>query len=95
MKSFKGYNIAIDSIDGFQGQEKDVIYISLVRSNAQGEIGFLKDECRLNVAMTRARKKLIIIGDFSTLSQFQLFSQLIEHIDKEGLYQSAWEYMGV
>lgn len=90
---FNGMDIKINSIDGFQGQEKDVIYISLVRSNADGEIGFLKDERRLNVAMTRARKKLIIIGDMSTLSNVNLFNQLAEHIENEGTYLSAWEYM--
>lgn len=92
---YKGFEIIINSIDGFQGQEKDVIYISLVRSNANGEVGFLADERRLNVAMTRARKKLVIIGDMSTLSVKKLFSDLAEHIEKEGLYQSAWEYMGI
>jgi superfamily I DNA and/or RNA helicase len=90
---FSSFEIEVNSIDGFQGQEKDVIYISLVRSNDRGEIGFLKDERRLNVAMTRARKKLIIIGDMSTLSQDELFNDLSQHIEKEGLYQSAWEYM--
>jgi superfamily I DNA and/or RNA helicase len=92
-EAFNKFNIEVDSIDGFQGQEKDVIYISLVRSNNKGEIGFLKDERRLNVAMTRARKKLILIGDMSTLSQHKLFHELSDHIEKEGLYQSAWEYM--
>lgn len=92
-EAFNTYDITVNSIDGFQGQEKDVIYISLVRSNDKGEIGFLKDERRLNVAMTRARKKLIIIGDMSTLSQDTLFNELSQHIEKEGLYQSAWEYM--
>jgi len=91
---FEDFDITINSIDGFQGQEKDVIYISLVRSNAEGEIGFLKDERRLNVAMTRARKKLIIIGDMATLSNSKLFNTLAEHIEEVGVYQSAWEYMG-
>jgi len=90
---FESKDITVNSIDGFQGQEKDVIYISLVRSNSQGEIGFLSDERRLNVAMTRAKKKLIIIGDMSTLSRSPLFSALADHVEVEGLYQSAWEYM--
>ncbi|MDB4438824.1 AAA domain-containing protein [bacterium] len=92
---FSGFDIKVNSIDGFQGQEKDVIYISLVRSNAAGDIGFLKDERRLNVAMTRAKKKLIMIGDLGTLSQVKLFNQLADHVEKEGLYRSAWEFMNV
>jgi superfamily I DNA and/or RNA helicase len=72
-----------------------VIYISLVRSNAAGDIGFLKDERRLNVAMTRAKKKLVMIGDLGSLSQVKLFNQLADHVEKEGLYRSAWEFMNV
>ena len=91
--TFRELDITVNSIDGFQGQERDVIYISLVRSNDKGEIGFLADERRLNVAMTRAKKKLVIIGDMSTLSQKKLFTDLAEHIEKEGKYRSAWEFM--
>lgn len=86
-------NTQVNSIDGFQGQEKDVIYISLVRSNDDGEIGFLKDYRRLNVALTRARFKLIIIGDMSTLASDPIYNKLAEHIEKNGSYKSAWEYM--
>jgi superfamily I DNA and/or RNA helicase len=64
-----------------------------VRSNDIGEIGFIKDERRLNVAMTRAQKKLVIIGDSATLGQFSLFRSLIEHVEKEGNYDSAWNYL--
>jgi len=90
---FRDLDLEVNSIDGFQGQEKDVIIISLVRSNQNGEIGFLKDERRLNVAMTRARKKLIIIGDLSTLSNDNTYEKLAAHVESHGLYQSAWEYM--
>ncbi|MFT4534707.1 MAG: ATP-dependent RNA/DNA helicase IGHMBP2 [Saprospiraceae bacterium] len=86
-------DIEINSIDGFQGQEKDLIIISLTRSNDLGIIGFLADYRRLNVAMTRARKKLVIIGDGATLSGNELYLKLIDHVEKEGLLQSAWEYM--
>ncbi len=86
-------DIEIDSIDGFQGQEKEVIYISLVRSNSQGQIGFLSDQRRLNVAITRAMKKLVIIGDSSTIAQHEIFAQLIDNVEKNGLYHSAWEYL--
>lgn len=86
-------DIQVDTIDGFQGQEKNMICISLVRSNINNEIGFLKDFRRLNVALTRAMKKLVIIGDFSTLSSFELYADLISHIESEGQYRSAWEFM--
>jgi len=92
-ENLRALDIEVDTIDGFQGQEKDVIIISLVRSNDQGEIGFLKDERRLNVAMTRARKKLILIGDSATLSNHILFKNLITHIETVGNYESAWTYM--
>ena len=94
-ESIRVHDVTINSIDGFQGQEKDVIYISLVRSNESGELGFLKDLRRLNVAITRAKKKLIIIGDVATLSSDQTFLELLEHVEKHGLYQSAWEYMAI
>ena len=86
-------DITVNSIDGFQGQEKDVIYISLVRSNDDGEIGFLKDHRRLNVALTRARYKLVVIGDMATLGSDPMYMKLAEHFEKNGVYKSAWEYM--
>lgn len=92
-EDFKGLDLQIDSIDGFQGQEKDIIYISFVRSNDAGETGFVKDARRLNVAMTRARKKLIMIGDSATLGTDPLYERLLEHVEKKGVYSSAWEYM--
>ena len=60
--------LEIDSVDGFQGREKEAVVLSLVRSNAEGEIGFLADVRRMNVALTRARRKLLVIGDSATLS---------------------------
>jgi len=89
----RALDIEINSIDGFQGQEKDLIIISLTRSNDAGIIGFLSDYRRLNVAMTRAKKKLVIIGDGATLSGNELYLNLIDHVEKEGVLQSAWEYM--
>lgn len=73
-------NISINTVDGFQGQERDVIVISLVRSNEEGNIGFLKDLRRMNVAMTRARMKLLIIGDASTLGRVSFYQSLKEYI---------------
>ncbi len=92
-EELRALDVEINSIDGFQGQEKDLIIISLTRSNSAGIIGFLSDYRRLNVAMTRAKKKLVIIGDGATLSSNELYLKLIDHIEKEGLLQSAWEYM--
>ncbi len=85
--------IIINTIDGFQGQERDVIYISLVRSNDKCEIGFLKDYRRMNVAMTRARKKLVIIGDSATIGADAFYASFLEYVDKHGVYRTAWEFM--
>ncbi len=83
----------INTIDAFQGQERDVIYISLVRSNDKGEIGFLKDYRRMNVAMTRARKKLIIVGDSATLGSDNFYQNFMDYCDKIDAYRTAWEFM--
>ena len=87
------HRLAIKSIDGFQGQERDIIYISMVRSNAQGDIGFLNDIRRMNVALTRARKKLVLIGDSSTLGNHPFYKELLDWLEQIGAYQSAWEWM--
>ena len=86
-------NISVNTIDSFQGQERDIVYISLTRSNDKGEIGFLSDIRRMNVAMTRARKKLVVIGDSATLGQHSFYANFIEYAEKKGGYVSAWEYM--
>jgi len=88
-----GGNIAVNTIDSFQGQERDAVLISLTRSNAEGIIGFLGDIRRMNVAMTRARKKLVIIGDSSTLSRLPFYANLISYSESMGGYQSAWEHL--
>ena len=77
-------HITVGTVDGFQGQERDVIVISLVRDNAEGKIGFLRDLRRMNVAMTRARMKLIIIGNAQTLSRHRFYRELAEHIRRHG-----------
>ena len=82
---------AISTVDSFQGQERDIIYISLVRSNERGEIGFLSDTRRMNVAMTRARKKLVIIGDSGTIGQDDFYAQLLDYIQSIDAYTSAFE----
>jgi predicted DNA helicase len=88
-----GGRIAVNTIDSFQGQERDVVYISMTRSNAEGSIGFLSDIRRMNVAMTRAKQKLVVIGDSATLSGFSFYADFIAYAEAEGLYQSAWELM--
>ena len=85
-------NISINTVDSFQGQERDVVYISMTRSNAKGEIGFLSDIRRMNVAMTRARKKLVVIGDSSTLSKLPFYTQFITYAEQLNAYHSAWEF---
>ena len=87
--------ININTVDGFQGQERDIIYISLVRSNSKGEIGFLKDIRRMNVALTRARKKLVVIGDSATIGQHAFYASFLDYVEKIGAYRSAWEIIGV
>jgi superfamily I DNA and/or RNA helicase len=84
--------LEIDTVDGFQGREKEVVIMSLVRSNSTGEIGFLADKRRMNVAMTRARRKLIIIGDSATLASDEFFARLLESFESIGAYHTAWEY---
>jgi len=83
--------VAINTVDSFQGQERDIIYISLVRSNEKGEIGFLADTRRMNVAMTRARKKLVIIGDSGTIGQHEFYENFLDYVNKIGAYRSAFE----
>jgi ATP-dependent RNA/DNA helicase IGHMBP2 len=83
--------ITINTVDAFQGQERDVIAISFVRSNDKGEVGFLGDIRRTNVAMTRARKKLIIIGDTATLGSHPFYLELIDFVQQHDFYKSAFE----
>lgn len=83
--------LTIDTVDAFQGQERDVIAISFVRSNEKSEVGFLSDIRRTNVAMTRARKKLIMIGDSATLASHAFYDDLIGFVQAEGFYKSAFE----
>lgn len=83
--------IEVDSVDGFQGREKEAVLLSLVRSNVEGELGFLADTRRMNVAMTRARRKLLVIGDSATLSNIDFYRHFIQHAETSGAYRSSWE----
>ena len=80
--AFRPYRdlMTVNTVDGFQGQERDVIFISLVRANDEGQIGFLGDLRRMNVAMTRARMKLVILGDAATLGHHAFYRKLLEQI---------------
>jgi ATP-dependent RNA/DNA helicase IGHMBP2 len=84
--------LEIDSVDGFQGREKRVIVLSTVRSNESGEVGFLRDARRLNVAITRAREKLIVIGDSATLSSDPLWSRFVDHAIACGAHRSVFDF---
>jgi len=88
-----GNKISINTIDSFQGQERDIVYISMTRSNTENKIGFLADIRRMNVAMTRARKKLVVIGDSATLSQLPFYADFINYAEQRNCYQSAWEFV--
>jgi superfamily I DNA and/or RNA helicase len=85
-------SLSVKTIDGFQGEERDVIYISLVRSNDKHEIGFLNDLRRMNVAITRAKKKLVVIGDSATIGSSPFYQSFLEYCEKNGAYRTAWEW---
>lgn len=83
--------LRIHTIDSFQGQEEDTIILSLVRSNLDGNIGFLKDYRRMNVALTRAKNKLYVIGDSSTLGVDSFYGDFLDYVEKNGNYRSVFE----
>lgn len=87
-----GHLININTVDAFQGQERDAIAISFVRSNEKSEVGFLADIRRTNVAMTRAKKKLIMIGDSATLGSHPFYNELLDYVQNKGFYKSAFEF---
>jgi len=84
--------LEIGSVDGFQGREKEAVVISFVRSNDRGEVGFLADDRRTNVAVTRARRHLALIGDSATISRHPFLARLVDHCQARGEYRSGWEY---
>jgi len=82
----------ISTIDSFQGQEKEIIILSLVRSNDDGDIGFLKDYRRMNVAITRAKEQLFVIGDSATIGADPFYNAFLTYIEKYGNYRTVWEF---
>jgi superfamily I DNA and/or RNA helicase len=84
--------IRISTIDSFQGQEKENIIVSLVRSNDDGSIGFLKDYRRMNVAITRAKEQLFVIGDSATVGADAFYNDFLSYVEKHGTYKTVWEF---
>ena len=84
--------IRMSTIDSFQGQEKENIILSLVRSNSDGDIGFLKDYRRMNVAITRAKEQLFVIGDSATIGADRFYNEFLSYVEKHGSYRTVWEY---
>jgi ATP-dependent RNA/DNA helicase IGHMBP2 len=83
--------LEVDTVDGFQGREKEAVIVSLVRSNDAGEVGFLADVRRMNVALTRARAKLIVVGDGATVSRHPFYERFFRHAQDTGAWRSAWD----
>lgn len=83
--------VEISSVDGFQGREKEAIVISMVRSNAQGQVGFLADSRRMNVAVTRARRQCTLVCDSDTVSKDPFLGRLVAYFEAHGVYRSAAE----
>ena len=88
----ENHALEIDTVDGFQGREKEVVLISLVRSNEKCEVGFLADRRRMNVAMTRARRKLLLFGDSATIGGQPFFKEMLEYFESNSAYRTIWEF---
>jgi superfamily I DNA and/or RNA helicase len=86
-------DIRKSTVDSFQGQEMENVVLSLVRSNEDGVIGFLRDYRRMNVAMTRARERLYVIGDSATIGSDPFYNAFLSYVEKVGEYDTAWAYM--
>lgn len=85
-------DVEVDTVDAFQGREKDAILVSLVRNNTEGQLGFLTELRRMNVALTRPRRHLFVVGDSATLASHPFYAAFIERTQADGSYRSAWEW---
>jgi superfamily I DNA and/or RNA helicase len=85
-------DVEVDTVDAFQGREKDAVLVSMTRANPEGELGFLKDLRRMNVALTRARRHLFVVGDSATLAGLPYYARFVEAAQADGGYRSAWEW---
>jgi len=83
--------LEVDTVDGFQGREKEAVVVSLTRANEAGEVGFLADVRRMNVALTRARKKLVVVGDGATVARHPFYERFLQHAQATGAWRSAWD----
>lgn len=83
--------LEIDTVDGFQGREKEAVVMCTVRSNSSGEVGFLSDARRMNVALTRARRRLIVIGDSATLGNDEFLASMLQWFEESGAYRTVWD----
>lgn len=90
LRDLQEQGLEIVSVDGFQGREKEAVVLDLVRSNALGEIGFLSDTRRMNVALTRAKRQLIVIGDSATISAHSYYAAFLDAVQERGVWLSAW-----
>jgi ATP-dependent RNA/DNA helicase IGHMBP2 len=84
-------DVEVDTVDGFQGREKEAVIVSLTRSNPEGELGFLTDIRRMNVALTRARKKLVVVGDGATVRRHPFYDGFFRYAESVGAWRSAWD----
>lgn len=91
-EALRNDDVEIDTVDAFQGREKEAVLVSLTRSNADMQLGFLNDLRRMNVALTRARRHLFVVGDSATLCANDYYGRLVEYAQNSGGYRSAWEW---
>lgn len=87
----RGEGLEVGTVDGFQGREKEAVIVDLVRSNDEARLGFLEDLRRMNVALTRARRFLLVIGDTATFGAHPYYAALLRHAETSDAYRSAWE----